>query len=286
LFTSESESGVANIPLLTNCSAGKKKFREIIQRAAKHNIPYRKDFLPGLSREVVDITKERDRRRELDPHNPVITELNTKLSDLITHEAKISWQEEVSFCNPRVNPDKFWRLTRRLSGKCPLQPPNQPITFGDKVFSQPCALATHFCKKFTQVTTHNTNPRSRKVRKNLKKQHSLDHSFRPFTKELTKQAIVGSLNSTAVGPDDLTMLHLKYLCPKGLKYLTELFNISVANDDIPSIWKKANIIPIPKPWKSTKDSKSYQSISLLSPVVKVTDSLACAPTQHGYHGRP
>jgi hypothetical protein len=73
------------------------------------------------------------------------------------------------------------------------------------------------------------------VRKNLKKQHSLDHCFRLFTKELTKQAIVGSSNSTAVGPDGLTMLHLKYLGPKDLEYLTELFNISVANDDIPSI---------------------------------------------------
>jgi hypothetical protein len=87
------------------------------------------------------------------------------------------------------------------------------------------------------------------------------------------------------------MLHLKYLGPKGLDYLTELFNILVANDDIPSIWKKANVIPIPKPGKSTKDSKSYRPISLLSPVVKVlerlllpylTDSLPCAPTQHGY----
>jgi hypothetical protein len=94
-----------------------------------------------------------------------------------------------------------------------------------------------------------------------------------------------------MGSDGLTMLHLKYLGPKGLVYLTELFNISVANDDIPCIWKKAIIIPIPKPEKSATDSKSYCPISLLSPVVKVlecfllpylTDALPCAPTQHGY----
>jgi hypothetical protein len=67
--------------------------------------------------------------------------------------------------------------------------------------------------------------------------------------------------------------------------------LSVANADIPAIWKKANIIPIPKPGKATSQSTSYRPISLLSPCVKVLErlllpylpaSLPSAPTQHGY----
>jgi hypothetical protein len=113
LYTSETEVLFDNTPLPTSCSAGEKKFHEILLVAARHHIPaeYRNDFIPGLSRESVDITKERDRRRELDRHDPVIAELNTQLSVLIISEAKLSWQEEAASSNPRANPKKFWRIT-------------------------------------------------------------------------------------------------------------------------------------------------------------------------------
>jgi hypothetical protein len=95
----------------------------------------------------------------------------------------------------------------------------------------------------------------------------------------------------AVGPDGLTSMHLKFLGPMGLAYLTKLYNLSIANANIPAVWKKANIVPIPKPGKPINDSKSYCPISLLSPAIKVlerlllpflSDSLPTATTQHGY----
>lgn len=99
----------------------------------------------------------------------------------------------------------------------------------------------------------------------------------------------------AVGPDGLTSLHLKFLGPLGIAYLTKLFNFSVARANIPAVSKRANIIPIPKPGKPAELSTSYRPISLLSPCVKVlerlllkvlapyiTESLPSAPTQHGY----
>jgi hypothetical protein len=70
-----------------------------------------------------------------------------------------------------------------------------------------------------------------------------------------------------------------------------LFNLSLAHADIPAVWKRANIIPIPKPGKPVSASTSYRPISLLSPCIKVlerllvpyvTEDLPCAPTQHGY----
>jgi hypothetical protein len=58
--------------------------------------------------------------------------------------------------------------------------------------------------------------------------HQLDCAFKPFTTQLTKDAIMKSLNSAAAGPDGLTSLHLKYLGPKGIAYLNYLFNLSLA----------------------------------------------------------
>jgi hypothetical protein len=107
----------------------------------------------------------------------------------------------------------------------------------------------------------------------LIKVHQLDHSFAPFTSALTKQAILRASNSTACGPDGLTTLHLKFLGPIGIAYLTTLYNLSVANANIPTIWKKAVIISISKPGKPADQSTGYQPISLLLPAVKVLERL-------------
>jgi hypothetical protein len=78
------------------------------------------------------------------------------------------------------------------------------------------------------VKTHKSSKRSRCVSRELKDKHRLGVFFKPFTDALTKRAIGKFSNSTAVGPDGLTSLHLKFLGPLGLRYLTTLYNLSIA----------------------------------------------------------
>jgi hypothetical protein len=73
------------------------------------------------------------------------------------------------------------------------------------------------------------------VNRKLKLKHQIDHSFKPFTPALTKSAIERTSNSTAQGPDGLTSLHLKFLGPLGIAYLTELHNLSIAHANIPVV---------------------------------------------------
>jgi hypothetical protein len=103
----------------TSCSAGEKHFRRILTKASRRHIPagFRKDFIPGLSREVVDLKKDRDRRREQDPQDLEIAILNQRIADLIICDRRKAWQEKVESSKPRDNPDKHWRLIRILSGK-------------------------------------------------------------------------------------------------------------------------------------------------------------------------
>ena len=129
--------------------------------------------------------------------------------------------------------------------------------------------------------------------------HSIDASrdststtlFPPFTTSQVRAALNNSGNSTASGPDELTILHLRHLGPCGLSYLTHTLNLSIATANIPSIWKSATIITIPKPGKPPCLSSSYRPISLLCPAVKVlerlllphiTASLHLADSQHGF----
>jgi hypothetical protein len=84
----------------------------------------------------------------------------------------------------------------------------------------------------------------------------LDHNFTPFSTADTKQAIRGSKNYTATGPDGLTALHLKNLGPSGIAYLADLFNLSVRDAIVPAIWKKALVLPVLKPEKPPDVSSS------------------------------
>jgi hypothetical protein len=70
-----------------------------------------------------------------------------------------------------------------------------------------------------------------------------------FTTQQVDDAIRASNHSMATGPNGLEPEHLKHLGSRAIEYLTALFNLSVGNADIPSIWKKALVLQLSK-WLS------------------------------------
>ena len=86
-------------------------------------------------------------------------------------------------------------------------------------------------------------------------------------------AVKSAKNSSALGPDGLSVLHLKHLGPVALRYLTELFNLSVAHSNLPAIWKNALVLPILKPGKYPTEGVSYLPIKLLCPASKILERL-------------
>ena len=160
---------------------------------------------------------------------------------------------------------KLWRLIQRYSGKRSYNPPNQPISFNGKSLSNRRDIATKFVKQFTRPTPHRHDPTTRRLIRQLRCKHRLDHSSTPFTPGQVKEAIENSGSSTALSPDGLTVLQLKHLGPLGLRYLCRLFNLSFTHARIPDIWKHAIIVPLLKPGKPKEQGTSYQPISFLCP---------------------
>ena len=128
---------------------------------------------------------------------------------------------------------------------------------------------------------------NRIFRRQLLKECPLSSSVPHFSPDTVLQATKNSSNSVTT---DLTMHHLQNLGPLGLHYLTYLYNLSVNHCNIPTIWKHAIIIPVPKPGKPADLGTSYHPISLLSLAVKVFDrllqpefnSFPLSPNQHGF----
>ena len=66
---------------------------------------------------------------------------------------------------------------------------------------------------------------------------------------------------------------LKHLGNFGIQYLTNIYNNSVNKAHIPARWKKARIIPLLKPGKPADKGTSFRPISLLSPSIKILESI-------------
>lgn len=95
-----------------------------------------------------------------------------------------------------------------------------------------------------------------------------------FTPREIATEIATNLNPRkAPGLDRITGHALKELPCKGLVLLTYIFNSVLRLQHIPTQWKKAKIIMIPKPGKPLEETQSYRPISLLSTIAKLFEKL-------------
>ena len=292
-FKRECEAVFENLPLPTSCSKGEKVFRNVLLTSSRHNIPSGRvnNFVPGLSAEAAALARKRDNLRIDDPTSPDIAVLSARISSISSDESRREWLEKLEHADHNTDIREFWDILGRLKGTKSQPPPNQPIQFGDKVLTDHSKIANGFTKQYTSIGRHKHNPRAKRTNRKLRKRHRRDVGFSPFTVDMVVDAIKAAKNSSAEGPDGLCALHLKNLGPKGLTYLTALYNLSVRDSEIPAIWKTAVIVPLVKPGKPADNSKSYRPISLLSPCIKTLEKLIlpdlseAVPNpdfQHGY----
>ena len=146
---------------------------------------------------------------------------------------------------------------------------------------------TQFTKD-TNIVKHSTHKINRSINRAV---HKLPKHTIILTTTQVQEAIQHSKNNNLVGPDNLSIRHLKHIGPLGLTFLTSIYTTALNKNIILHMWKLANLIPIPKPNKDTNMGTSYRPISLLSVVAKTlekcllpyaTANITQTPTQHGY----
>ena len=292
-FTSETEQSFNNIPPPSSCDAGELIFRKILLKATRRNIPQGKipDFTPGLTEHARSMIAERDRLRAANPADVTIHQLEARIDREIERRKQEVWRESVESCSTKHCSGKYFKILRDLTGKRRPQDPNQPITFLDKTYSDRREIATRFVKQYTRPAPHAHDHTTRQLIRTVHKRFPLNHTATPFTTTQVHNAIRVSKNSTAPSADGLTIHQLKHLGPLGIRYLTNLFNLSYQRANLPAIWKHAIILPILKPGKPKDQGPSYRPISILCPASKVLEKLMharisphlpLAETQHGY----
>ena len=269
-YTKLTEEEFSKCPEPTDVYAAEIRFRKIINKVSKICIPSGriKEVYPGIPTEAARKMELRDTLRTSNPTSEEIPRLNNEISSLIFEHKKEKWKKTVEEISP--NSSKLFKLIKRLNGKNSISG-NQPIKFKGKYISCPAKIANNFNKQYSAVVHHKSSRFSRIVKDNIMKNNLETPEL--HTDEATKEAIKNSKASKALGPDKMSNLHLKHLGPFGINYLTKIFNLSVSSSQIPAIWKKSLIVPLPKPGKDHSESTSYRPVSLLCPAIKILERL-------------
>ena len=287
-FENLTEELFATAPSTNNVHKDEKTFRSILTKASKRHIP--KGRIPkivnGAPTEAVRLMKERDELRKTEPADPRIPDLNTRINVIIKEHRQEKWLDTLKDCDPGSK--KLWDTVKSLNNPG-RTPPNQSVKFDNVHYTRPNKIASKLNCQYTPPSVTKPTKAFRKLLRDMRKK-SRDSEV-TFTVEQTWKAIKKAKSSKAIGPDGLSPIMLKHLGPRGLGYLTNLYNNVLKQSIIPPLWKVGRIIPLLKPGKAADEGKSYRPISLLSPAAKILESLTLpqiqasvtlAPHQHGF----
>lgn len=90
------------------------------------------------------------------------------------------------------------------------------------------------------------------------------------------KAVATRLPTKAPGPDGVLNAFLRFGTDVLFRRLENLYMASLRHGYVPSAWKAAKVVMVPKPGKSPNDLKSYRPISLLSCVGKLLEKILAA----------
>ena len=123
----------------------------------------------------------------------------------------------------------LWKTIHGLSNRAAPTPQNCTITFNKKIATLPKNIVNCFNKQFTNTVKHST--------------HKLPKHTITLTTTQVQEAIQHSKNNNSVGPDNLSIMHLKHIGPLGLTFLTSMYTTALIKNIIPHMWKLAFTTP-------------------------------------------
>ena len=303
LFTEEIENTLRDFDITSflTIDAAAARLTEAIAKASKRHIPAGciRNFSPTFTPEIRSLTRQRKHLRSQlpsDENHRRLAELNETIDRKIKEHQDTLWKEILENVNHRTTAAKLWRLVSSLHTNFSAPAPTHEAILKPNTsrIPSPKEQANILINHYASISRLAQNRQDRTIRRQL---HStrIPENFPPqFTPAMVQKAIKQSGSSKARGLDNISYAHLKHLGPVALGALTDIFNLSLETNAIPTIWKIATIIPILKPGKNPRIATSYRPISLLSNISKVLERLVLAkitphlnlsPTQHGFRSQ-
>ena len=187
----------------------------------------------------------------------------------IRHSKKTSWRNYVSKMNSQISVKSVWNRICNIKGKDTSSTVRHLSVNDRDVMSHRDignALADTFSHNSSSAFSTDDLASFRKKAEKHTIKFSSDNAEvynRPFSMEELQDALRRA-HDTSAGPDEIHYQLLKHLPSSSLLLLLNMFNKIWLSGNFPSDWRKAIVIPIPKPGKDLTNSTNYRPIALTS----------------------
>ena len=162
------------------------------------------------------------------------------------------------------NPRKWWSAVKNIAGLAPSKNVST-IVYNGQPYSD-SALANLFNDKF--VAVGNSLPPLAWTPLEV-------GDFPPdsyISVDDTEKALQSVKSFSAAGPDEITSWFLRENCSLLCRPLASIFNASIHDGGVPSLWKSANVIPAAKSSPALDVDSDFRPISLTPIVSKILES--------------
>ena len=172
----------------------------------------------------------------------------------IRQSKRSSWRNYVSRLNSHTSVKSVWNMIRKIKGK---ESSNtiRHLSVNDATVTSHRDIANTLADNFSYNSSSDFCTDSFLTVKNKAEKQPIKFDSgntevynKLFSVEELRDALHRS-HDTAVGPDDIHYQLLKHLPESSFLVLLHIFNKIWVSGDFPSDWRKAIIIPIPKPGK-------------------------------------
>ena len=191
---------------------------------------------------------------------------------------RTSWRNFVSGIKSHTPMNKVWNFIQKIKGKNSKSSVKH-LKVGDTTLTSEKNIADKLGETFAKHSSSDNykedfkkfKKKAEKFKLNFKSKNAENYN-KPFSIEELKTSL-SKAHDTACGPDNIHYQLLKHLPDSSLNILLGLMNDIWTSGDLPSIWKLATVIPIPKPNKDHTDPSNYRPIALTSCVCKTMERM-------------
>ena len=198
---------------------------------------------------------------------------------IIKIKKKESWKTYISKLNIRSSVKKTWDIIRKISGKNSSLPLPYILDHSKTLIKEPEETSNVLGQEFAKNSSSNHYSESFQHFKARIEQKTLNFNSNNretyndlFNMNELKEALRRA-NDTATGPDEIHYQFLKHLPDKTIELLLDIINDIWQSGQLPSTWKEATIIPIPKPNKDHQQPSNYRPIALTSCLCKTMERM-------------
>lgn len=272
-----------------NCNNLVEDFTDDITDIANKTIPMTKNnskrsARPWFDDEVREAIKNRKKALRIFKSQPTINNLNNfkclkaKARRIVRQKKRSCWRDYVSRLTERTPSNKVWKMIKKIEGKN-LASHVSILEVNGEHLSSPEQISNGLGEQFAYNSSSENYTRefqcykaqAERLTLNIQSDNSEDYNSYITLEELQK-AILKATDS-ATGPDNIHYQILKHLPQSSLKTLLYIFNQIWEKGCLPSLWKQATVIPIPKPGKDHSDPMNYRPIALTSCLCKTMERI-------------